>query len=249
MEPDQQGEAVEIMHREFHLDADNERLAGTIIEPSSGKPSGSILSLHGAGDGRRQKTFYIAEHLAASGYVTTGFDMSGHGESTGVMKESTLKRRHDQALAVARQSAPVPPDIIMGSSMGGYIAATLLPDLRIRALMLICPALYAAEAYDVPFTESFTAILRRTGSYRDASALQYLRSFEGSVLLLIGENDKVIPAEVVELYLKSCPKARYVQHSIIPGAPHKINDWAMESPSNAAPILNEIDKFFAKAFG
>ncbi len=235
------------MHHDFHLETDNERLAGTVIESSSGAPRGYILSLHGAGNSTRQRAMYLAEHFSGLGFTTTTFDMSGHGESTGLLKESTLKRRHNQALAVATQATPVLPNIVMGSSMGGYIAITLLPDIPIEALILICPALYAAEAYDMPFDASFSGVLRRPGSYKDAHTLAFLETFKGSILFLIGEKDEVITSEIMETYLKSCPNARYVQHSVIAGAPHQIHLWATQSSANTATIFTEVDRFLDKA--
>ena len=76
------------------------------------------------------------------------FDYSGHGESGGRFEEGTISRWLDEAEAVFRQVA-AGPRIVIGSSMGGWIALLLYRRLketapeeaaRIRALVLLAPA-------------------------------------------------------------------------------------------------------------
>jgi pimeloyl-ACP methyl ester carboxylesterase len=223
--------------------ADGESLAVTLTHSAIRPALGTVLALHGAGDAVRQRSAYLADHFAQRRLNTIAFDMSGHGESSGALRDSSLRRRHDQATAVACSPGLPRPDILLGNSMGGYVASSLLPDLAVRGLILICPALYASDAHEVPFDESFTAVLRRPGSFRDSRILEEVREFRGAVLVLIGDRDEVIPREIVELYLGACTNAAYVQHSVIPGAPHRIHLWAAESEKNRAAVTREIDRF------
>jgi pimeloyl-ACP methyl ester carboxylesterase len=76
------------------------------------------------------------------------FDYSGHGQSEGRFEDGTIGRWLEEAHQVfARLTAG--PQIVVGSSMGGYIALLLLKQLlaeaptaaaRIKALVLIAPA-------------------------------------------------------------------------------------------------------------
>ena len=86
--------------------------------------------------------------LAHGQFAMTRFDYSGHGQSGGAFDDGTIGAWLDEACAVfARITAG--PQVIIGSSMGGYLALLLLrrlmsqsPDdaARIRALVLIAPA-------------------------------------------------------------------------------------------------------------
>ncbi|MCL4767833.1 MAG: alpha/beta hydrolase [Hyphomicrobiaceae bacterium] len=82
------------------------------------------------------------------GFACTRFDYSGHGQSEGRLEEGTIGRWLEEARAVFSQ-ATQGPVIVVGSSMGGYIALLLLRQLmaeapqeaeRIEALVLIAPA-------------------------------------------------------------------------------------------------------------
>jgi pimeloyl-ACP methyl ester carboxylesterase len=76
------------------------------------------------------------------------FDYSGHGQSSGRFEDGTVSRWLEDARAVFQQLT-TGPQVLVGSSMGGYITLLLLRALlreapgeaaRIKALLLIAPA-------------------------------------------------------------------------------------------------------------
>lgn len=76
------------------------------------------------------------------------FDYSGHGESGGRFEDGTISRWLEESEAVFRQVA-TGPRIVIGSSMGGWLALLLHEHLRktapeeaarIRGLVLLAPA-------------------------------------------------------------------------------------------------------------
>jgi pimeloyl-ACP methyl ester carboxylesterase len=78
----------------------------------------------------------------------TRFDYSGHGQSQGRFEDGTISRWLEETGTVFTRITRGPV-IIVGSSMGGYIALLLLRELmaeapseakRIKALVLIAPA-------------------------------------------------------------------------------------------------------------
>jgi pimeloyl-ACP methyl ester carboxylesterase len=81
-------------------------------------------------------------------YGMTRFDYSGHGQSGGRFEDGTIGRWLAEAEAVFGRITSG-PQVVIGSSMGGYLALLLLRRLlatapaeaaRIRALVLIAPA-------------------------------------------------------------------------------------------------------------
>lgn len=96
-----------------------------------------------------------AEHLArwaeARGTAYVRFDYSGHGVSGGTFEESTISKWLEEAIAVFDR-ATAGPQIVVGSSMGGWIALLLARALaargetRLKALVLIAPAPDFTEA-------------------------------------------------------------------------------------------------------
>jgi pimeloyl-ACP methyl ester carboxylesterase len=76
------------------------------------------------------------------------FDYSGHGRSEGAFQDGTITRWLDDTAAVFRQLS-AGPQVLIGSSMGAYLALLLVRALtesspaeaeRIAALVLIAPA-------------------------------------------------------------------------------------------------------------
>jgi pimeloyl-ACP methyl ester carboxylesterase len=235
------------IHTDLTFACDNETLAATNIRPADNVVTHSLMSLHGAGQATRQRIFYLADALAANGCRTFCFDFSGHGASTGTMNQSSLARRHLQALAAHQKAQFTGPLTLMGNSMGGYIAVSLLPILRPDNLILICPGLYATEAYHVPFTDAFTAILRHEGSYENAHILEAAKSYRGRVQMIIGEDDTVIPLRVMDLYQNAFANAASVNYVRLPGVSHQIHGWAAQEPERATMMHNLIHDFITDA--
>ena len=83
----------------------------------------------------------LADWASSSGRAFVRFDYFGHGESGGDFRDGTITRWRADALAVLEALAPGPV-VLVGSSMGGWIAslvAMAAPE-RVRALVLVAPA-------------------------------------------------------------------------------------------------------------
>ena len=82
-----------------------------------------------------------------NGRAFVRFDYSGHGESGGEFRDGTIGRWLEESLAVFEAHANG-PQVVIGSSMGGWIALLLLRALRqktglrgsVAGLVLIAPA-------------------------------------------------------------------------------------------------------------
>jgi pimeloyl-ACP methyl ester carboxylesterase len=80
------------------------------------------------------------------------FDYSGHGRSDGRIEEGTISRWLEETLAIMRAES-AGPQILVGSSMGGYLALLAARALhqageteRIKGLVLVAPAVDFTEA-------------------------------------------------------------------------------------------------------
>jgi pimeloyl-ACP methyl ester carboxylesterase len=90
----------------------------------------------------------LADWAQSNGRAYTRFDYSGHGKSGGRFEDGTISRWLEEATAIFHKKA-IGKQILVGSSMGGYIALLLLRNLIredpesaacIHALVLIAPA-------------------------------------------------------------------------------------------------------------
>jgi pimeloyl-ACP methyl ester carboxylesterase len=125
------------------------------------------------------KASALADWAARQGVAATRFDYSGHGQSGGRFEDGTIGRWLDEAVAVFTELTRG-PQILVGSSMGGYIALLLLRRLlaqapataaRIKGLVLIAPAWdMTEELMWNQFPPSAKAELAATGSWLRPSA-------------------------------------------------------------------------------
>lgn len=96
------------------------------------------------------KVSALADWAAREGRSLLRFDYSGHGASEGEFADGTIGRWLEEAMAVLREVARG-PQILVGSSMGGWIALLILRAIahgdpaaeglpEIRGAVLIAPA-------------------------------------------------------------------------------------------------------------
>jgi pimeloyl-ACP methyl ester carboxylesterase len=97
----------------------------------------------------------------AEGRACLRFDYSGHGESSGDFSDGTIGRWLEESMAVYRQFAQG-PQVVIGSSMGGWLALLLAQRLRgrndvapIAGMVLIAPAVdFTEELMWKPFSDA-----------------------------------------------------------------------------------------------
>ncbi len=115
-------------------------------------------------DMKGTKAEALSQWARENGRSCVRFDYSGHGESGGDFREGTIGRWLEESLAVFETQAEG-PQVVIGSSMGGWIALLLLRALRQRAakgkvagLVLIAPAVDFTE---VLMWQRFPATVKR----------------------------------------------------------------------------------------
>src|ERR1700736_5008833 len=91
------------------------------------------------------KATALDAYAAGSGVASTRFDYSGHGQSGGDFLAGTISDWREEAIAIFDRFTSG-PQIVVGSSMGGWLALLLADALRRRGekrlagLILIAPA-------------------------------------------------------------------------------------------------------------
>ena len=130
------------------------------------------------------------------------------------------------------------PFSILAGSMGGYTAVTLLRRYVIANLILVVPAMYAAEAFAVPFNAGFTEIIRCPKSWESSDDWELLSRFTGRLLLVAGERDRVIPPGVIRNIYESARNAAERTLFVAPGASHTIiTDLRAHAPDQLDRVL------------
>jgi pimeloyl-ACP methyl ester carboxylesterase len=198
------------------------------------------------------------------GLGITRFDYSGHGQSTGDFNLGTISRWLEEAIAVFDTTAG--PQILIGSSMGGWLALLLTRALRRRGsdrivgLVLIAPATDMTELMLGQMPKKYQKLLDKQGyfdtpsdysaePYRINKALlddgrQHLllgRAIETGcpVTILQGARDRDVPKE---------HSMKLVQHlltdpvtlTLIPDGEHRLS-----RPEDLAVLEKAIEQMIA----
>ncbi|TDP45347.1 pimeloyl-ACP methyl ester carboxylesterase [Zavarzinia compransoris] len=138
---------------------------------SAGKSPG-VLFLGGfKSDMTGTKATALDAWCGATGRAFTRFDYEGHGASSGRFTEGTIGRWLDDALAVI-DLVTAGPLIVVGSSMGGWIAAlaTLARPGRVAGLITLAAAPdFTDRLIEARMTPAQRAALERDGFIVDPS--------------------------------------------------------------------------------
>jgi pimeloyl-ACP methyl ester carboxylesterase len=123
------------------------------------------------------KAVALDQWAGARGRTCLRFDYSGHGESGGRFADGTISRWLEEGLAVFDAYCEG-PQIVVGSSMGGWLALLLARELRraprlrasLAGLVLIAPAVDFTEALMWQrFPDEIKREIETTGSWKRPS--------------------------------------------------------------------------------
>lgn len=223
-------------HEKFNFKVGREKLSA--LKLLDARHQASMLFLHGGGSSNKERYLWLAEALLNEGIGSVSLDFSGHGESSGTVKSSSLAQRIREARGALEYTTP--PRAVFGSSMGAHTAIQLTKELPIQTLILFNPAVYTSKAQEVYFTEEFTTLIRRPHSWRDSDALETLEDFKGNLLIVIGEDDKVIPPEVIKLLDKHSPNVKKKEIMRLPNCTHNLHLCFSENPTAKDKMINTV---------
>jgi pimeloyl-ACP methyl ester carboxylesterase len=217
-----------------------ETLAATKVYAASHQEP-SVISFHGFGlTASRTRIRYMLDYLAQHGVSSACFDFSGNGDSTN-FETATLDLRKKQALAAANELGRKDGSLaLIGTSMGGFIAALLAPQLKPRSVVLISPAIYSDEAMGFQLDRNFPTAARAAGDYKKSSALRALSTFEGKLLIVGADGDTVLPQGTIDLYANCAQSAKSVKVIKFDTAEHKINLWLQDREEERSRVLSEV---------
>jgi pimeloyl-ACP methyl ester carboxylesterase len=168
----------------------------------SGLGSGSGLFWLGGfnSDMKGTKALALDEWAAAHGRACVRFDYSGHGESGGTFASGTIGRWLAESLAVFDRFCSG-PQVVIGSSMGGWMALLLARELARRAasqtslagLVLIAPApdfteelMWKGFSPDIRHEIETQGVWLRPSAYGDPYPITRALIEEGRNHLLLG---------------------------------------------------------------
>lgn len=165
----------------------------------------------------------LAGWAAANGRAFLRFDYSGHGESGGVFTEGTISRWLDESLAAVR-GLTVGPQVLVGSSMGAWLALRVIQELRrlgegnrVAGLVLLAPAPdFTAELIEPALTKKQRLDLARQGYFEEKSEYSPEPNVYTRALIEDGRRNRVMTGPIDT----HCP-VHVLQGIADPDVPHE----------------------------
>ena len=240
-----------MLHQLQHLDVDGRRIAYRLREGRSP----TVLFLPGYGSDMEGTKAEALDRLAEQrGISVLRFDYSGTGSSSGRFDDGTLALWLEDSLAVLDRLTSGPL-ILVGSSMGGWIAlhlALLRPE-RLHTLVGIAAA---PDFTDWGFSDEQKAALQANGRIEEPNPYgpephlftrafwesgQQLRLLEDEITielpvrLLHGELDREVPLELAFRLMRRL-RSSDVQLNVLKGGGHRLSE-----PHEIRAILRTVE--------
>lgn len=205
------------------------------------------------------KATVLEKHARQKGYGYVRFDYSGHGSSSGNFRDGTIGRWRDDALAIL-DSVTDGPQILVGSSMGGWIACLVARERpeRVHAVVGIAAAPDFTKEIMVPeFTPQERTMLQTQGFVEQPSeysetpyvvtrrlveeAEQHLLLHQDipitcPVRLLHGDKDEDVPWQL-SLKLMNKVLSNDVTLTLVKGGGHRLSE-----PADLRRLTDTIDR-------
>jgi pimeloyl-ACP methyl ester carboxylesterase len=143
------------------------------VERRAGRPPGLFWLGGFRSDMTGSKAQALDRFGAEHGLAVTRFDYSGHGQTGGDFNLGSISRWLEEALAVF--DTTIGPQIVIGSSMGGWLALLMIRELRRRGasrvagLVLIAPATDMTELMQAQMTKKQRSLLLKQGFVEEPS--------------------------------------------------------------------------------
>lgn len=207
-----------------------------------------LLYLHGFASGPSSTK---ARHFADS-FLRLGVPIAVPALDEGDFEHLTLSR---QLRLVERIAAALPaPRILVGSSMGGYLAALYAARHPVEALVLMAPAVDFARRWREHLGDEELERWRREGSVLvdhhaqrrkapisfelmgDAEAMEPWPAVRAPTLILQGRRDEVVPLERVAAFAERTPGARLLTYD----AGHELTECLQELTEESRRFLAAI---------
>lgn len=178
------------------LEVDGDRIA---LRHRNGSTPGVVWLGGYRSDMGGTKAAALDEWAAETGHAYTRHDYSGHGDSGGDFTHGTISLWLQQSLAVFRQRT-VGPQILVGSSMGAWIALRMIQELhkqgegdRVAGLLLLAPAPdFTIELMEPVLTDELRRDLAEKGYIEEHSDYSPEPNIYTRALFEDGERNRVM---------------------------------------------------------
>lgn len=151
-----------------------------------GFPEKIALLIHG-GNSDLSSLSPLEDLLRMENIGTLSFNLSGLNSTS--KTKSSLSQNINESIAFYSLLKKV--DIVIGYSLGGYIAIHLAKKFQVDQLILFCPAIYSDQAVNKTYGNEFKNEISKPYSFYSSSIWHFLMNYRKDVLIVYGELDGI----------------------------------------------------------
>lgn len=152
----------------------------------NGFPQKIALLIHG-GNSDLSSLSPLEDLLRIENIGTLSFNLSGLNSTS--KTKSSLSQNINESIAFYSLLKKV--DIVIGYSLGGYIAIHLAKKFQVDQLILFCPAIYSDQAVNKTYGNEFKNEISKPYSFYSSSIWHFLMNYRKDVLIVYGELDGI----------------------------------------------------------
>ncbi|OTT71903.1 alpha/beta hydrolase [Acinetobacter baumannii] len=151
-----------------------------------GFPQKIALLIHG-GNSDLSSLSPLENLLRSKNIGTLSFNLSGLNNTSET--KSSLSQNINESMVFYRLLKKV--DIVIGYSLGGYIAINLAKKFQIDRLILLCPAIYSDQAVKKMYGTEFKDEISKPYSFYSSSIWLFLMEYKREITIVYGELDGI----------------------------------------------------------
>jgi esterase/lipase len=173
-----------------------------------------------------------AKELVKKGIIVFTLSYRGHGDSEGDFNLLTVNDLVVDGLAaynfIASKKVVDKKHIgICGVSVGATVAILTANKFLISSLVLRAPAVYSDEMMSFTLNQLMTkekTIFKDMKNIEETVAIQSIKKFKGNLLLVVSENDQIIPKSIPQSIYDNAIGVKSKNICIIPEATHNLSE-------------------------
>jgi esterase/lipase len=180
----------------------------------------------------------LAKRVSEIGIIGLTINIRGHGDRKDKFDESTINQGVSDALAsydfLTSHDFINPERVgICGASYGGALAAIVAGQRNVKSLILRAPATYTEEMMEESYKnlmDQERKLFHVMEDLNNTPPIRSLDNYSGDLLVILSENDAIIPEIIPDAFLFAARNARGKERIVIKEATHNLseNSWREE---------------------
>lgn len=207
---------------------------------TQGEAHQHVVFCHGGGTRPLTNFRVVANELSARGFNCHIFDFPGHGQSSGVLGDQSLRIRYE-ALSCLLAHLNEDDYSLVGFSMGAdnVVRCANSSDFPVSRAIIGAPAAYSQRAFGLRFKPDFTEEITRAESWESSELFDLWEGFVGEKHLLVPEHDSVIPQAITDRYVSFTERSHVHR---LAGFSHTLTQNAASSPDKLAALVAVLER-------